>query len=563
MSVRRIVLTVATITTLLPVERLVAQTPAPARATAPGFFANRVSGDLTLFAEFYGVSGLAARRPGTTLRLLASPRVRLFGNTAVGLDITASNEGSQVRQNLSQFGLEPSWSWGRLHMGDFSRDLTSFTVQGIRVRGGGVDLTPGLLRFSVQAGTTQQALAATTVGPTYRRSLVAGAVGYGKEERTFAELLVVRARDQLIPDDLPLIDTLGVDTLDVDQRPQQLNRPQENLVGGVRGAARLFSDRLALKGELTAALLTRDRAATGVNPDSIDLVPGGVAEPNLSSSRDVAWRGELAWRGRAFNLRAGWEEVGAGFTSLGVGFLVNDRRALGAGGDVRLLKGSVVLSGRWQGQRDNLSGQRRFTTDRQTLNGTAIVRLGAGALSLAGLVNTAGNDATNDSLRVDNRTLSAQAAWQQPFRLAGQGGAMAFSYALQQTEDRSLLRAIPRITVHSLSLTPTIPLGSVLSLAPTVSAVLTVGGDAATEQHNVLGGLRANAKLGGGATGSAQFTQSFTAARPVTLATLQGGVRLPYDFQFSVQGRWNRYGAIGTRPAFTERFATTSLSRSF
>jgi hypothetical protein len=549
---------------------LAAQVPDTARAKAPttaparSFLTERVRGDAQLFTEVYGASGIAARRPGTTLRFLASPQLRLIGSTEIGVDVIASNEGTSVRQQLSQFALAPSWGWGRLYLGDFSRDLSPYTVQGIRIRGAGLDLTPGALRFSVQGGTSQQALPATTIGPTYQRSLVAGAVGVGREERSYVEVLVVGARDALVAADLPLIDTLGVDTLDLDQRPQQINRPQENVVGGVRGAARLFKDAVAFRGEVATGLFTRDREAAGINTDSLGAVPGDAVTPNVSSSLDLAFNGELAVRGRAWNLRGGWEQVGAGFTSLGVGFLVNDRRALNAGGDVRLLRGGLMLSGRWQGQRDNLSGQRRFTTGRQTVTASAIARLGTSTLSLAGLVNTAGNDAENDTLRVDNRTLSTQVAWQLPYALRGHGGSVAFSYALQQTEDANPLRRIPQVTVHSLAFTPTVPLTDALQLTPTVSAVLTDGGDAASAQRNVLAGLRANAKLGGGrVTSSGQYTRSFTAARPVTMAMWQAGARLPWDLQFTVQARWNRYGAIGARPGFEERFATTSVGRSF
>ena len=553
--------------------RLDAQRPDTARATVGAadasspirrFVSDRVRGDAQLFSELYGVSGLAARRPASTLRFLASPRLRLVGSTEIGLDIIASNEGTSVRQQLSQFALAPSWSWGKLYLGDFSRDVSPYTVQGIRIRGAGLDLTPGLLRFSVQGGTSQQALPATTTGPTYQRSLLAGSIGVGREERSYVELLVVRARDALVATDLPLIDTLGVDTLDLDQRPQQINRPQENLVGGVRGAARLFGDVLAFRGEVATGLFTRDRAAVGINADSLGTVPGAVAAPNVSSSLDLAFNGELAVRGRAWNLRGGWEQVGAGFTSLGVGFLVNDRRALSAGGDVRLLRGALMLAGRWQGQRDNLSGQRRFTTGRQTVTANAIARLGPSTLSVAALANSAGNDAANDTLRVDNRTRSAQVAWQLPYAMRGHGGTLAFSYALQQTEDANILRRIPQVTVHSVAVTPTIPLTDAVQLAPTVSAVLAEGGEAASAQRNVLAGLRGNARLGAGrVTTSAQYTRSFTAARPVTMAMWQAGVRLPWDLQLSLQARWNRYGAIGSRPGFEERFATTSVGRSF
>src|SRR5882672_10529973 len=100
--------------------------------------------------ELYGVRGIQSRRPGQSWRVSMSPQMTLFGEFSVGLSMLLSSEGSDFRQNISQLGLNPRYKWATLHLGDFSQNYSSYTVEGTRIRGAGLDLRPGILRFSVQ-----------------------------------------------------------------------------------------------------------------------------------------------------------------------------------------------------------------------------------------------------------------------------------------------------------------------------------------------------------------------------------------------------------------------------
>src|SRR5690625_7751885 len=70
-----------------------------------------------------------------------------------------SSEGVDLRQNINQIGLSPSWRWITLHLGDFSRGYSPYTLEGTRLRGAGIDLTPGIFTFSVQGGRAQRTVA--------------------------------------------------------------------------------------------------------------------------------------------------------------------------------------------------------------------------------------------------------------------------------------------------------------------------------------------------------------------------------------------------------------------
>lgn len=537
----------------------------PLLAQVAGIPDGWASGSISVSQEMYGVSGIDPRRPGSTWRVEASPSLRLFGATSIGMELLLSNEGADFSQRLPQLGFEPHFAWGTARLGDFSHDYGAYTLQGIRLRGAGLDVARGPVRASLQGGTSQSAIAATLDGPVYRRTVYAAALGVGAPERNSLDVTIVRALDGLMPDQRPFIDTLGLDTLAADQRPQAYNRPQSGLVAAVAGSLALFEQALRVKGEVAGALLTRDRTSPRIIVDSVEgagIANGLGDDIRLSSSGDLAWNVEGQFRARRLGLTAGMEQVGAGYNSLGVAYLVNDRRAWFAGGDVRLIGDRLQLQGRVQKQKDNLLAQKLFTTLRDIYNASAVARIGTASVALTGARNVAANDATNDTLLVDNRAsvLNAQVSmpWQVASHLLGLMGGVSW----QQNRDANPLRAIPAITVYTWNAGVSVPVG-VVSIAPSINGVSSAGGGVEA-QRNVVAGIRANAKLAQGrGSAGAGWNRSFVAAREVSGATAQLGWTLPGDMRGSLVGRMQRYGALGTRPAFRESYLTSSLSRSF
>ena len=521
----------------------------------------RLGGQAQVFSEVYGISGMDRRRPGSTWRVLATPRLGIIGGTEVGLDLLLSSEGNQAQQSINQVAFEPNWGWGQVHLGDFAKDYSPYTMNGLRIRGAGIDIDRWGMRASVQGGRSAALIPSTADGPTYRRSVIAAALGVGRVGDRSVDLRVVRAQDALIPDEMPAFDTLGLDTLPADLRPQQRNRPQENVVVALGGSLRLFARKLALKGELAGAVLTRDLTSPTIDGDSVSAPVGGVTTLRTSSSGDAAWNLDAQWQGRSYGLRGGYEQIGAGFTSLGLAYLVNDRRSWNAGGDVRLLRGLVMLQGRYQQQQNNLQSQRVSTTTRDVMTGTATVRLPADlTVSLVGLLAAAGNAETNDTLKVDNRTSTMNASVSRPWKYKGRGATIALAYSVQGAEDLNTIRLTPKVTVQTANLALSIPVLRWLVASPAVSAVLP---DGESSGRNVLGSMRLSAQALKGITASSQFTQTFVSARAVTTAMAQFGYTLPGDIAFSLQARYMKFGAQGVRPAFSERFLTTTLGRSF
>jgi hypothetical protein len=518
---------------------------------------------MTSSGELYHAAGIERRRPAQSWRLSLSPQVTVFGEFGAGLNILVSSEGSDLRQNISQFGFNPRYRWITLHVGDFTQDYSPYTLQGSRIRGGGFDLRPGWLRFSVQGGQAQRTVAAGATSLAYRRNLYAASAGVGRDGSSFIDLIVVRAKDDVSSLAPALADTILLDTIPVALRPRVETRPQENLVLGARAALNLFGRRLALKGDVAGALITRDLESPDAKPESVD--GGGTLSKlmplRLSTSGDYAAHIEAEANLGGAGLRGGYEYVGAGYTSLGLAYLINDRRAYNVGANVRLARGHLSLQGQYQHQNDNLLNQKLATTRRDALAGTLVLVAGRGlSTSITALINTTANDAAVDTFRIDNRAFAISTNTAAQVNL-GRPTTVSLSYALQRTSDQNVLTRIPDVTVHNLSTSVQVQLSKALSVAPTGSLAITRSG-AAPEQTNVHAGFRGQARVGR-VRASVSAAQSYSNSRGIFSANGLLAFTLPSQAQLQLQGRHNRYAAIGNRPAFQETFATMSLTRSF
>ncbi len=160
-----------------------------------------ISGEAGVYGELYGISGIPARRPPSSARLYFRPTVTLFNAFSMSFNFLLSTEGSSARQNINQLGVNPSWGWGNAHLGDFTDMFTPLTFDGIMVRGAGVNLSPGLFRFSALGGYTQRAVDGGAGAGSYSRYMYGAKLGVGKQDGSYFDLMFLRTRD--VPSSLP------------------------------------------------------------------------------------------------------------------------------------------------------------------------------------------------------------------------------------------------------------------------------------------------------------------------------------------------------------------------
>lgn len=528
------------------------------------------SGQASVVGEMYGHSGVQARRPANAWRTSIAAQAVLFGQIRLGVDVLVSTAGAQVRQNINQFGLNPSWSWGTLHLGDFSRSYSSLTIQGVRIRGAGIDLRPGIFRFSIQGGRVQRTVSAGADGSAYRRNLVAAKLGLGRETGTFLDLDVVKAKDDIhsLEQSLFVVDSILVDTIPEGLRPQVGTRPQENLTTGLNGQLMLLDRRLVLKGEAAVALITRDLLApeVGSGGGAVSLL-SKVQPIRLSTSGDYSYKVDGTLSLQRGSVRGGYEYIGPGYTSLGLPYLINDRQSYHAGGNVRMLGNRLSLQGQVRHQTNNLASQKRGTITRNTANASTVVQLGSRATAmLSGMLNTIVGDASSDTFAVNSRSTALNAMTSLRGHLVGLPTVLSVTVGFQHTTDSNPIRPAPAVSAENVTTALQFQITPAISLAPSISGVFTSfsGANAPDGQTNIYAGLGSRGHfLHGRLRTAANFSRTFSNGREVTSGSAQVGYPVLWDATLSLRARYNNYTAYGMRPAFHESFITMTLTRSF
>ncbi len=526
----------------------------------------RLSGEITTMGQLYAASGIANRWPGASYDVELTPQITLFNDVSAGLNILMSSQGSQVRQSLNQFGFNPSWRWITFHAGDFSDDYTENTLQGTRVRGFGLDLKPAGFTFSLQGGQSQRAVAAGAGGAAYARHIFAGQIGVGRQDASFLTLTFVKAKDD--PGSLTpaVTDTTLLDTIPVALRPQAQTRPEENFVMGLAGQLSLLGSRLVLKGEGDGSVLTSDLSSPVANASAVRFgtLVSHFMPLRLSSSGDYAYKLDGSYAFGTAALRAGYQYVGAGYTSLGLAYTINDRVSYTLGGNVGLWQNSLLLTGQLMHQNDNLLRQKVATTNQDALMLSAAVRPTQNfTASLSAMSTIVANDAANDTFAINNRTVGVNSTFALQDSLFGRATTYSLSYGVQHTAQAAGIAAVPSVTVQNVSVSVQVGLSKVISVAPSVSLSATQTQGAAT-QDNVFVGFRGQGRfLGGKLTATCDASQTYSQGRAVTGVNSQVAYSLPWGSRLNFQTRYNHYAALGNTPAFAESFATLTVSRSF
>jgi hypothetical protein len=482
----------------LAVAPLRAQTPAiPATPATPSV---RLLGDMGSEGELYRIDGRDPRRPGESGRIYFNPTITLGGLTVSG-NFLLSTEGSSAiglgglpgRQRMNQFGISPQWSWGKVFLGSFSETWSPLTWGGVRVDGAGFELSPGILRLGLFAGTSRQAVFGGATSGSYARSIAGARVGVGRRPEfgnggRFLDVTLLRVRDNAsslpaLPDSTPvpfLPDSLHAepDTAllpHVPINPYSVT-PQENAVASAAAGASFLNGAVTWTGELAGSLHSRDTRATPLTDEQAGDLPAPLRRlltPRLGTHADVAWRNQVDVRvarlpgatttsPRSLSLSLGLQSIGAGYVSLGTPYLPNDVAGVDLRAALRFRRWSLQMDGLTQ--HDNLVGQKLATTDRSRL-ALAFNAQPANGWHSAFRASTVGmaRDIT-DTLGAVDYTARMFGTTQSWLRRGGRVRSISASYTWQSTGDA--LRTTSTLRSHTADLRVAFPLGASAAITP-------------------------------------------------------------------------------------------------
>lgn len=332
-------------------------------------------GNISIMAGAYTVDGIENRRAPTILQTSANSNFSFLGLSS-GFNVNYSTDESGLRQNMNKIGFNMRWRWLQLEAGDVNPNLSTYGLNGARVRGGLLRAEPGNFLIELTAGRTQRAIRPDPgVGfrsPAFNRFAYGGKIGYGNQNRSYFNLSTFYSKDD--------VDSLGDIALPI--------TPQENITLTPDFQMLLFSGKLKLNSEVTVSYFTRD-----LNSSRVDIgdseIPNflkGIIQPRESSKINYAGAANAELALDMFRLAMGYERIQPGYESLGRGAIRNDQETITLSPSVNFLNNTVRVSSSIKLGRDNLLGNRLQTQNSLNTN-SSISYIISEALSVNGTYN--------------------------------------------------------------------------------------------------------------------------------------------------------------------------------
>lgn len=321
------------------------------------------SGRIALHSEAYTVSGIEARRPPGMGQVNMSMGFTVFGLQS-GLNVLYSTNDNRLRQSMNRFNFHGTWRWLTVAAGTVGPSFTKYSLGGVSVTGGMIEMTPGWFSLTLTGGRSQRAVDHSEKKdfrePAFERWLYAARIGFGQQEKTQFAISGVYAHD-----------VSG--SLD---DPGEL-RPAENINITPELNLSLFQGRFRMESNFTLSAFSRDQNSDKLVDD--DELPGflsNVFTPRTSTRLDYATELSARLNLRVFRLDGAYERVQPGFQSLGLGQIRSDQEQIRMRTQVRLWQGKANVTANFSHATNNLLNTRLTTMNRQQLGTNVMFRLG-------------------------------------------------------------------------------------------------------------------------------------------------------------------------------------------
>ncbi len=320
-------------------------------------------GSLGLNLSYYGVSGIPERYRPFDYSLLGSFTVNLFG-IAFPFTATVSQQNRSFIQPFNQYGVSPKYKWITAHAGWRSLNYSPYTLAGHTFLGGGIDINPGLFRFSAMYGRFLAATAGSsdsaafyTINPTYERRGYAIKAGIGTSG-DYADLILLKGWD------LPHSISDSVQALS--DSLNNMVKPAENMVMGLTSRFSLFSV-LNFDIDGAASLYTLDTRASAIPDSSISglfKALNGIFAIHTSTQLTTALQTGVTYRGSGYSLRLAYKRIDPDYKSMGMYYSESDVENITFAPTFSLAQNALRLGGSIGVQKDNLLNTKSNTSNR-------------------------------------------------------------------------------------------------------------------------------------------------------------------------------------------------------
>lgn len=431
-----------------------------------------ISGEYGTYGELYTISGRDNRRPPSTGRVFFKPTISIAENFTVNFNLFLSTEGRGTRQDINQIDINPEWGWGEAHLVDFTESYSTYTLNGIKIRGASLHLTPGFFRASIISGITQTKVSSSNANIVYRRNLNGGKIGFGDAGGSYFDIIVLSTRDDFQPTEIAIPDTTIIeDTTGQtgNQNPESIT-PQENLAGALVTNLTFAEKKLTWKNELGGSAITRDRRSAEWEQEGYPDFLKNIFTPRLSSSFDIAFSSDIKFNIDKYNIAASYQYVGPGYVSLGLASQTQDKQAMKLSLNRRLGAGAFKID--LSRQNDNLINQKSYTTYRNMLNSGFMFKPMAIWNSNFNITFISmDNSAADRSVSIDFTSwvfrLNNSLAFKRKLGLTG----MSLDYSFQTAGDTNPARIGSELRSHTATARASYNIREGINIAPSINIV--------------------------------------------------------------------------------------------
>ena len=318
----------------------------------------KVSGFLGGGVDIYNVKGITNRRSPLSYHINAGTTFS-YKKFSVPVSLAYSNQRFSYGYALNRIGITPTYNWAKGHLGWSSMAFSPYVMNRKQFLGVGLDLNPGILRFSAFTGTLENPRAiqdtilyGAVLLPSFKRRAYGVKLGVGSN-RNYFDLIAFNARDD-------------ISSLQSDEVIRMGVLPEDNLVIGT-GLKVSIKQFFTLESNGALSGLTRNKTTQEIVYDQQNLVsPFLTATGNTQASIAGNVRGRFLVKNQSVGLE--YKRIEPNFRSLGLPFIQTDIQAYLAFVNLNLFRSKLNVNMQGGLQNNNLRNTKAIQSNRKIAN---------------------------------------------------------------------------------------------------------------------------------------------------------------------------------------------------
>lgn len=386
----------------------------------------KVSGGVSASSIFYN-SNVNDSRDNFNYFLNGNLNIGIY-NWSLPISYSLTNQGSnlgyEVPFKFNRLSISPRYKWMQAHIGDVSMTFSPYTLNGLLITGGGLELTPDIpFKIAMIGGRLNKAIEDNddprTI-PAYQR------MGYGTQMKWEKERYKIWITGFYAKD--------AVHSLDVAPDIKGV-LPQENLVLSVNASLKIYKN-IEVYAEYANSLLTNDLRANE------KISSGGLAgifiKGNTSTETFDAFNGGINLNLKNFMIGVRYEKIDPNYRTLGAYYFTNDLENITLNTAFNLLQGRLTFAGNIGRQQDNLDNTKLKKTSRWVGSANINLKISEKLMLVTSYSNFTmfTNNQLNQFININDNPLSVQQPMDSiDYKQISQNVNMNLNYTISNSKD--------------------------------------------------------------------------------------------------------------------------------